>query len=422
MTIELDWQEGEEQPGVAWQQDPDPLPFAPTALQTIASGHPTRTRPSRRLLRIVLVLVLVTLIAGTVIAGVIYWRANQGSELARQDIQTMADTLVSAREDGDLGLIDSLVDDHDGIWKHHLLAELGRSDAPPPPTAIAVQAVRLSGDRASAEIEETQADGSTLRKLGFFRRGETGWRLSPPVPEFFGDEARTESPHFRVEYRERDEPWIGYAVNLAEGAFVSLCSELRCVAGGRPLVLRLQYASGSLEEPADQTLLVPSPWLTGIAQDGLPSLAFEQEVIRQLAQAMAAGKAPQATTALLKAVGTWAVDELVNPEEAAFETELLAHAVETGSLLGLEEAWHMVAILDSGDDPLVAAQVHSLLSFVQESTGGDGVGRLLEVSNVTQQLDELLRRALNVDARTFQHGWLNWLRMPPLPPPGTETG
>ena len=266
--------------------------------------------------------------------------------------------------------------------------------------------MELEGPVALATIKETGADGAQLHKLAFFRLTDGQWRLSPPQPDRFGPTIAKDSPHFRITVRQRDERFLPDLVNLAEGAYVTLCGELRCRPAGQPLNLLLAYdIAGTQLEPAAGEISVPSPWLTGRTPDGLPAAAFEQELVRQLAVHLATDKAPDTPPAVLQAIGDWAAAELAGAPVPGDGT--LLPALQNGSLLPLDVVWRQANSQPHVANPLVSAQLHTMLAFAQATLVDDAVGRLLEAG--PGPLPVVLQRAFGLDATTFAADWLRWV-------------
>lgn len=110
MTIELDWHEGDENPGVTWESAPEPLPNAPSPPATIARGHRAQGGAPGWVPRF-LVSVLAGLVLGAVIlAGVLVWRSERGNEQARQDVAIAATLVLDAWKNHDILLYSDLLD------------------------------------------------------------------------------------------------------------------------------------------------------------------------------------------------------------------------------------------------------------------------------------------------------------------------
>ena len=169
MTIELDWHEGDESPGVTWESAPEPLPNAPTPPATIARGHRAQGGAPGWVPRF-LVSVLAGLVLGAVIlAGVLVWRSERGNEQARQDVAIAATLVLDAWKNHDILLYSDLLDSSDPVWKSRMVAGLRSM---PPPEAITVDALTLDGPVAVAEVTEMSADGVALQEVGLLSPDE----------------------------------------------------------------------------------------------------------------------------------------------------------------------------------------------------------------------------------------------------------
>lgn len=422
MTIELDWQEGEDQPGVTWEGATASLPFAPAARQTIAEGERPRARLPRRLLRLLAILLAIPLVVGAAAGVALFARADQGNELARRDIQATVDMLRAAQTDGDAVLAASLIDLDGSPWKAEIIDHLIGPTASPVPSRLEVASVRLDGRRALAAVSEFLPSGSAVVKQVAFRLDGDRWIMTRPRPDDFGAAGEAESPHFRIHYRQRDEPLVSYMINALEGAYVTLCSDLRCAPGQQLIELELQYGEADPALQPSSDVAVPSPQILGLDANGQPIATFEEAVVERLGQHLALAKVPGASSALLAVLGDWASSSLLDPHSREDVQRTLQGAAESGLLLPLGAGWQAVVIGDDATDPMAAAQVHSLLAFAQEVAGNDAVGRMLEALNVTQDFDVLVRRVFNVDSDRLQARWLAWLAQENLTSPGLTTG
>ena len=351
-----------------------------------------------------LVSVLAGLLLGAVIlAGVLFWRSGRGNEQARQDVATAAALMLDSWKSGDIMLYSDLLDSSDPVWKSRMVAGLRSM---PPPETITVDELKLDGQVATAAVTETSADGAALHKLAFYRLTDGQWRLSPPQPDSFGPTISEELPHFRITARERDERFLPDLVNMAEGAYVTLCGELRCTLDAQPLLLHLAYDFANAgSDPTPGQLSILSPWLTGRTAEGLPTSAFEQELIRQLAVQLALDKAPSTSAPVLEAIGDWAAAELAGAPMPGGEA--LPLALQNGALLPLDVVWRQATSQSHVANPLVKAQLHTMLAFAQATLVDDAIGRLLEAG--AGPLPVVLQRAFQLDSTTFSADWLRWL-------------
>jgi hypothetical protein len=411
MSVELNWHEGDEHPNIVWDTAAQDLPVPQVASTTIVQAQPATSKLRMPRARTWALLLAIPLLLLAIAGGVLLWRANQGNEAARRDIEAVAQAALLAQRDGDRELLKVVLDPFDAPWIDQQLAKLAAQPVSNVPTAVSVARVELSGSRALAEVVETQADGNPLRKLVYFRRSDEQWRLAPAEPTLLGDQAQQESVHFTVIYRQQDEPYIGDLINAAEGAYVTLCGELRCRSGGYPLRLQLQYDLDAAVDGTDGQLHVPSPSLTGIDQAGKPTPALYSALVRQMAARLAQAKAPEAAPALWHAVGDWAAKDLAGanlPGAALFQERL-----EAGELpLPLDMVWSEVAIEGNADNGPAMAQMSAMLAFVQATYGSDAAGKLIE--DVPDHLHAIVRRSFAVDIQAFEQAWQEWLGAFPM--------
>lgn len=413
MTVELNWHEGDEHDGVVWEYEAAPLPVAAPRSSAIAQRVSDDSGPSR--LQLLLLGAGIGILLGLLALGaLLLWQVNQGSQLARQDVTAASALLLEARSAGDVQRYAELLDGTDPIWKARLVAGL-RSDNTAPSGQWNVEQVRLQGDLAEAEVRVSVDGVDTLRWLVFFRLAGGQWRLAPPTPAVFGEEQQTTTPHFRILYRERDRRFVPNLVNLAEGAYVALCGELRC-ATDRPLDLRLLYDAQADDPPATPGAVgVASPSLAGWRPDGQPGPAFSQQLVSQMAVQLALAKAPGASPALLAVIGDWAAAELAGGPSA----DALAQALQAESLPPLDRTWDAV-VHGNSNDRLFWGSIASVLPFVQSAWGSDAIGLLLEYASGS--FDSMTRQAFQIDGQTFEMMWLAWLAQQHVPAPGTSTG
>ncbi len=415
MTVELNWHEGDEQDGVVWEHEAALLPVAAPRPSAIAQRVRDDSGPSR--VQLLLLGVVIGILLGLLALGaLLLWRANQGSQLAQQDVTAAAARLLEAQVAGDVQRYAEMLDGADPVWKARLVAGL-RSAKATPSGQWNIEQVRLQGDLAEAEVIVSGDDMDTLRRLVFFRLADGQWRLAPPASTSFGDEQQMTTPHFRLFYRERDQRFMASLVNLAEGAYVALCGELRCT-GGRPLDLRLLYDAQADDPPMTPgAVTVASPSLTGWRLDGQPGSAFSQQLIRQVAAQLALSKAPGASPTLLAVIGDWAAVELTGGPAPI--DDALASMLQAESLPPLDRAWDAV-VHGNSDDRLFWGSMVSVLAFVQSAWGSDAIGLLLE--HASGSFDNMTRQAFQIDGQTFEMMWLTWLTQKHAPAPGTLTG
>jgi len=374
-------------------------------------GAAASTEPSR--LQLLLLGAAIGVVVGLLVLGaLLLWRSNQGSQLVRRDVTAVSEHLLAAQAAGDVLRYAELLDGTDQVWKARLVAGLRGANAAPV-DEWTVEQVRLQGDMAEAEVAVSGDDGGTLRRLVYFRLVDDLWRLTPPTPASFGDEQQTTTQHFRILYRARDQRFVPGLVNLAEGAYVTLCGELLCSADSRPLELRLLY-DAQADDPATTAgvVAVASPSLAGWQANNQPGELFSQRLTSQIAAQMALASVPSASPAFLAAVGDWAAAELAGGPAAT--DDLTAE-----TRVPLYRAWDG-AVQGDNDNPQAQSSLASVLDFVQDTWGSDAVGLLLK--HASGSLDDMARQAFQVDGRTFETMWLAWLAEKQAPLPGTSSG
>lgn len=415
MTVELNWHEGDDQDGVFWEHAAEPLPVAAPRSAPIAQRATGDADPGR--LHLLLLGAGIGIVVGLLALGaLLLWRANQGNQLARQDVTAATALLLEVQAVGDVQRYAELLDSSDQVWKARQVAGLRHPDRRLP-AALTVERVRLLGDLVEAEVIEADGDDELSRMI-YFRLVDGRWRLAPPAPAAFGEEEQAATTHFRITYRQRDQRFLPALINLAEGTYVALCGELRCSAGSWPLDLRLAYDAQADDPPmAPGAVVVASPSLAGWQPNGQPGVLFNQRLAGQIAMQMAALKAPDASDSLLQLFGAWAMEEPTGGRSPM--DDALASLDPIQGLMSLERAWAAVVRRNS-NDWLARTEIGSVLRFVQIAWGSEAVGMLLE--NASGSFGEMTRRAFQVDGPTFQQMWLAWLAQQHLPPPGISTG
>jgi len=408
MSVQFDWQEGNEHPSAAWSDATDPLPFPSEPPRTIvsqAAGSRRRLRLSRRWLA----LLAFPLLGVVIVVGVFLWQTRQGNSAAQRDIDAVAQQALAAQQAADRDAFAALLDTSDRAWREATLAAF---TAPGPATVQVVSVALDATNRAVAEIQQTAADGSSLRQIAVYRRGDDGqWRLAAPLADDFGPAEQIDTPNFRLTYRTQDKDTLRELINLAEGAYVTLRGDLRSPAGTRLYDLRLIYEQYPALPTSDRIIAIPSPWLAGVTAAGRLTPAYEEIVYRQMAMTLAQGVAPSSSPALLTVIGDWAAASVQALPPTA--DERLQAARQDNRWLSLEVAWHEVADHNTISSDATIAQLRSMLTFLQIYAGSDAVGRLLQTLESqpprARELGLLLDQAVGVNLAAFEHAWLAWL-------------
>lgn len=413
MSIELNWQEGDDHPDVAWTEETEHPFELSTRGGTIAATRrpaPAIRLPSGRWL-LLLILPLAFVVA---FGGAVLWNANQGNERARRDIEAVAQEALDARRQGNRELLSAVLDRRDPVWHDQVLGTLDAGTPGDLPRSVRVAEIDLDGYRAMATLQEIGEDGSTTEKLGFFRLYNWQWHLAQPWPEAFGEEQTATAPHFRLTYRQRDQPYVDDLINLAERTYVEVCTEVGCAPGGRTISLWLHYAGSLSEEQKAAGIYLPSPSLAGI--DAMGSIAGEslrQELVRQLAIQITQEKAPEAAPAFWQAVGDWAASELAGAPLPGLPV-LQEHLQAGNHPLPLDMVWREVVRDGNASNDLAGAQMRVFFSFVRWLAGDDALRAVLESG--PRPFHELASAVFAEDLGTLEDQWRSWLATLPAPP------
>lgn len=406
MSIELDWHEGDDQRGVAWQQEAE-LPFElSTRSGAIATGYrpaPAITLPSGRWL-LLLAMPLAFLLA---FGGALLWHASQGNERARRDVEAVAQEALDARRQDNRELLSAVLDQRDPVWQAQVLGAMDEGTPHPLPLSVRVAQIELDGYRAVANLQETFEDGSTAQRLEFFRLLDGQWHLAQPWPEAFGDELVVAAPHFRITYRQRDEPYVADLVNLAEHTYAEVCAELGCPSGGRSIGLWVHYAGSLSEEQKATGIFLPSPSLTGIEASGsISGEHLRQELVRQLAVQITQDKAPEAAPVFWQAVGDWAASDLAGAPLPGLSV-LQEHLRAGNPPLPLDMAWREIVDDGNAANALALAQMQVFFSYVRSLAGDGAVRALLEAGQ--GPFHDIAGRVFAIDQGTLEERWRSWL-------------
>ena len=128
-----------------------------------------------------------------------------------------------------------------------------------------VRRVELWGDVAWVEVTVGE---EPLRQVRFYRQTALGWLHTVPQARFWRDPVeRTDGP-VTVQAHERDWPYVQPLVQAARQAVEDLCAGLSCPSD-RGLELRVVPDAGQTPGLLGDTIMMPSPWLSGIPPAGV---------------------------------------------------------------------------------------------------------------------------------------------------------
>lgn len=160
---------------------------------------------------------------------------------------------------------------------------------------------------------------------------------------------------------------------------------------------------------AEQPILLPSPRLHGIDDDGQPHPAWQAHARRVLADAALR----QATGYVLGSAryvdAAWALHQALLALEhgAALPAPLAAGdaAAETAAHVALPDLASLGAALQAQPDELALAQLDGLARYLQSQWDQAALDRLPAAMGRHGSLDSLLQDALGSDAASFLDGW-----------------
>ena len=168
-----------------------------------------------------------------------------------------------------------------------------------PVLSAKLQDVDLVGDIAWVEVLEGEPP---VRRVRFYRRTGHGWKHTAPRARFWKTAVELRTGTLSMYYHDRDQPHVGPLLDLVENTYNDVCATVYC-----PAVSRLKvefsvglpiYATPHLERDAapqgDDKIVLASPWLYGIPQDGAWDEAYLGELRYWVAYA-AATRAMQAS-------------------------------------------------------------------------------------------------------------------------------
>jgi hypothetical protein len=122
-----------------------------------------------------------------------------------------------------------------------------------------IQDLNLQGDIARVHVIEDQPP---VRRVRFYRQTNAGWRHTAPQIEFWKAAVELTYGNTVFLYHQRDDPPVDPLIEHIYQAFNSVCQRLGCPAESTLQVnFVVDLASPYLE---DGTLLLASPWLSGI--------------------------------------------------------------------------------------------------------------------------------------------------------------
>lgn len=284
MSEKFDWQTEEE---VVWDD------LSPQKEETAASWRPSW-------LAVSLVVVVLSLAVAVVYRQVEQQVADATTAVKREVLAThkLVQT-AAARGDGELFY--SVLSGRDRRWtetQERLVARglfverdafgLRMADAGTPEEVDLAQVViTLSPDLNAAEVLFPQpfvidaGDGVTetvtLQQTAVYRQGPRGWLYSPPLPEFWGEEAQSQGDYLTLVYPEREQVVAERLAADLDDTLAQMCRSLADINCPQDLHVRLRLETDpqTLVATADPETIIngglrldlPTPTLVGLPLD-----------------------------------------------------------------------------------------------------------------------------------------------------------
>jgi hypothetical protein len=220
----------------------------------------------RRVQRAVLV---VMLIAACSVALAVYLRYRRAQDRLRFQIQSVIDLEARAFVEGDVDLFLEQQDRDAAEWyefQSFLMEAVphwpgGPEAFPLGALPAEIQRVELHGDSAWVEVVEGTP---AVRRMRFYRQTSQGWLHTAPDLAFWGDEVWLNvGDRLAIHYYERDWPYVAPLIEQLEQDLAQVCATVGCSPR-----LKLTVDIGVNE--AHSSIVLQSPWLSGIPADGSP--------------------------------------------------------------------------------------------------------------------------------------------------------
>ena len=139
-----------------------------------------------------------------------------------------------------------------------------------------IEKVNLQGNIARVEVLEGE---EPVRRARFYRQTDLGWKHTTPRPEFWGVAIQLTYGELVFRYHRRDQPHIDPLVEHIASAFGRACATLGCDFED-PIEVNFAVDLFPDEAPVlgRTTLLLPSPWLSGLPANGEWDEAYLNEL------------------------------------------------------------------------------------------------------------------------------------------------
>ncbi len=325
-----------------------------------------RRRRNRHLRNLLVTLLMVA----AVIGGVVGWRLRAASRQLRKNLETTIAAETTALRIGDE---DGFLSAQSEIGQWRRLQQETFEEYRSYGTRLVVTGeiieLDISANRARVVLTET-LDEQPYHVIWFYEHQEGDWRHIASSPDFWGDEQVVKVRRFEIAYREADRALAEALAANANHWWDDACRLTGCTAYPPDVTVRIEpdpLVSLGWSSYNRWTLLVPSPQLERLAEDG----AFDPALLDQVAAAFAERWASHVISARTRDVA-----QAPSPEIAWLEQELsswLTYSLtgngSPGFLRELEAAYGTQTVTDLLHTLPAIATENSIIAPLEAVTG-----------------------------------------------------
>ena len=295
-------------------------------------------------------------------------------------------------------------------------------------------------------------NGDFYRQTRFYRQENDRWIWTLPDLSFWSGITNEVTSNnvgafgpISIQYPIEDEPHIAPIVERFARASRNLCESLQCPSPGLTLSITIQPAlMQPIVNTRSRTLVIdlPSPRVVGYYEDanalGDPFVSMAYDTLIDSAVQLASGdyarwELDRGGSLFLQAIATWQRARLLN---RFFLLELFYHPrllppsnarLPNGQPISLRQRYvdllrgeNLVPLVSLWDWPtdghtfgllehVAVAEAESIVIFIEERYGKEGVVRFLNSLGKAHSLDEAIAAALPVSFGEFNRQWLRWI-------------
>ena len=297
---------------------------------------------------------------------------------------------------------------------------------------------RLDGSTLWAEVSYSDvtgniSNGTTRRRIEFFRQMDGDWRHAPPDARFPGQEVVLNSEHFRVVCHEREVDLMVSELVRLETLYRRIADALQTeLPPAERLTIRIITSATSRRadlEAVDVQIL--SPYLSAWSDDpgasylagSVVGLLFDK--LARCSTGFARPTGPREMWwELVLGIWQWEIagSEPVHWTLVLREMEPFVSAVRSDELIPLSELEEITFTSEPVSDDWVPddwtedkAMLFGIEAWTVVGYAGDAYGlhvflELLRSLPEADSMDSWLRTALDTDLETFEAGWRAWLK------------